>query len=112
LLQRYGWPGNVRQLETVMKNATVFAEGETLTAGDLASFPDIVGGGAVEVDTRGFSLSGRPLAELERMAIVATLKELKGNKKKTAEVLGIDRRTLYNKLAAYGIAIDNDLKVK
>ncbi|HRE88260.1 MAG TPA: sigma 54-interacting transcriptional regulator, partial [Myxococcota bacterium] len=112
LLQRYAWPGNVRQLETVMKNATVFAEGETLTASDLSSFPDIVGGAQSEVDTRGFSLSGRPLAELERMAIVATLKELNGNKKKTAELLGIDRRTLYNKLAAYGIAIDSELKVK
>lgn len=113
MLQRYAWPGNVRQLETVLKNASVFAEGEVLTATDLSSFPDIVGGASVDVDTRGgFSMSGKTLADLERMAIVSTLKELKGNKKKTAEVLGIDRRTLYNKLAAYGIAIDSDLKVR
>jgi len=56
-------------------------------------------------------LQGRTLADLERLAIVQALKDNKGNKKKTAELLGSDRRTLYHKLAAYGIAIESDLKV-
>ncbi len=112
LLQRYAWPGNVRQLETVLKNASVFAESETLTAKDFDSFPDIVGGPGLNTSDRGIALQGRTLAELERIAIVASLRENKGNKKRTAEMLGIDRRTLYNKLAAFGIAIDSDLKVK
>ena len=69
-------------------------------------------GGAGAVNDKGMlQLQGRTLAELERLAIVQALKENKGNKKKTAELLGIDRRTLYNKLAAYQIAIESDLKV-
>jgi len=116
LLGRYGWPGNVRQLETVLKNASVFADTPVLGPRDFESFPDIVGmsgapaAGAVN-DKGMLQLQGRTLAELERFAIVQSLKDNKGNKKKTAELLGIDRRTLYNKLAAYGIAIESDLKV-
>ncbi|MCC6625669.1 MAG: sigma 54-interacting transcriptional regulator [Deltaproteobacteria bacterium] len=113
LLQRYTWPGNVRQLEMVLKNASVFADGATLTAKDFASFPDLVGSSVAAVPTSGgaLMLAGRTLAELERAAIVACLRDNKGNKKRTAEILGIDRRTLYNKLAAYEIAIEQDLKV-
>ncbi|MBL8783516.1 MAG: sigma 54-interacting transcriptional regulator [Deltaproteobacteria bacterium] len=119
LLQRYAWPGNVRQLETVMKNASVFCDGTVLYPQDFTSFPDIVGGGGGpggttpndKTDATSLSLSGRTLADLERLAIVQALKDNKGNKKKTAEQLGIDRRTLYNKLASYGIAIESDLKV-
>jgi two-component system response regulator HydG len=119
LLQRYAWPGNVRQLETVMKNASVFCDGTVLYPQDFTSFPDIVCGGGGpggttpndKTDATSLSLSGRTLADLERLAIVQALKDNKGNKKKTAEQLGIDRRTLYNKLASYGIAIESDLKV-
>jgi len=114
LLSRYGWPGNVRQLETVLKNASVFADTPVLGPRDFESFPDIIGGGATAgaVNDKGMlQLQGRTLADLERLAIVQALKDNKGNKKKTAELLGIDRRTLYNKLAAYGIAIESDLKV-
>ncbi|MFO0746966.1 MAG: sigma 54-interacting transcriptional regulator, partial [Myxococcota bacterium] len=118
LLQRYGWPGNVRQLEMVLKNASVFADGNVLGARDFDAFPEIVGGpsagaaSAANAQAPTFaSLAGKTLADLERAAIVASLRENKGNKKRTAEQLGIDRRTLYNKLAAYGIAIEQDLKV-
>ncbi len=116
LLSRYPWPGNVRQLETVLKNASVFCDGPTLTPRDFESFPDIVApGGSAGLgalsDKGLLALGGRTLAELERLAIVQALKDNKGNKKRTAELLGIDRRTLYNKLAAYEIAIESDLKV-
>ncbi len=113
LLGRYSWPGNVRQLETVLKNVSVFADNTMLSPRDFESFTDIVGtGGGSGANDKGLlQLGGRTLAELERIAIVQALKDNKGNKKKTAELLGIDRRTLYNKLAAYGIAIESDLKV-
>ena len=101
----------MRQLETVLKNASVFAESSTLLPRDFEAFPDIVGGTGASAPAANLSLGGHTLAELERMAIVQTLRDNKGNKKRTAELLGIDRRTLYNKLAAYGIAIESDLKV-
>jgi len=113
MLQRYSWPGNVRQLEMVLKNASVFADNSVLSVKDFEAFPDIAGGHqalASASPTLG-NLAGMSLANLERAAIVASLRENKGNKKRTAEQLGIDRRTLYNKLAAYGIAIEQDLKV-
>ena len=106
LLMRYGWPGNVRELETVIKNASIFSESDTLQPIDFANFPNIVGteqsGSAPPPNARTVRL----LAELEREAIIHALEANDGNKKRTAEQLGIDRRTLYNKLAAYGISVE------
>jgi transcriptional regulator with GAF, ATPase, and Fis domain/tetratricopeptide (TPR) repeat protein len=109
LLERYAWPGNVRQLEMVLKNASLFAEGEILEPIDFHSFPEIVGyqrptGSAAD-------LAGRSLADVERDAIIRALEDHRGNKKKAAEALGIDRRTLYNKLRAYHIVIEKELHV-
>ena len=106
LLGRYRWPGNVRELETVIKNASIFCETDTLIPADLSNFPGIVGVGplpAVAPVTEG---AVRPLAQLERDAITHALELYAGNKKRAAEELGIDRRTLYNKIAMYGIAIE------
>ncbi len=107
LLMRYDWPGNVRELETVMKNASIFCEGEVLQPSDFSNFPGIVG--TDSSSDRGPAPQTsvvRPLSELEREAIIYALEANRGNKKKTAEQLGIDRRTLYNKLSAYGISIE------
>ena len=107
-LKRYDWPGNVRQLEMVLKNVTLFCDNDELDTQDFQSFPDIVqGGGAGNVA----HLSGRSLADIERSAIIQALQDNRGNKKKSAEMLGIDRRTLYNKLKAYNIVIEKELHV-
>jgi two-component system response regulator HydG len=104
LMMRYSWPGNVRELETVIKNASIFCETDTLRPEDLSNFPGIVGGtGVAPAPT---TRTVRPLADLERDAIVHALEVFSGNKKKTSEELGIDRRTLYNKLSMYGIAVE------
>ncbi len=106
-LMRYQWPGNVRELETVVKNASIFCEGDILQPQDLSNFPNIVGDTAGETEARAPTTRAvRPLAELEREAIIYALEVNGGNKKRTAEQLGIDRRTLYNKLAAYGISVE------
>ena len=109
LLERYAWPGNIRQLEMVLKNASVFAESPILEPRDFEAFPDIIGHESHPSATAGYA--GMTLAELEREAIIAALREHHGNKKRSAEQLGIDRRTLYNKLAAYNIVVERELHV-
>ncbi len=110
LLSSYAWPGNVRQLEMVLKNASVFAEGDTLQPHDFESFPEIAGHRSGTVASA--ALAGKSLAEIEREAIIVALRDNRGNKKRSAEQLGIDRRTLYNKLAAYSIVVDKALTVR
>jgi len=111
LLERYSWPGNIRQLEMVLKNASVFAEAQTLEPRDFESFPDILGQESSHLASAAV-LVGKTLAEIEREAIIAALRENQGNKKRSAEQLGIDRRTLYNKLAAYNIVVERELRVR
>jgi transcriptional regulator with GAF, ATPase, and Fis domain len=101
LLRKYPWPGNVRELETVLKSACLFAEKTLLDADD---FQALVSAEAMLLDSSDpSSFDGRTLAEIEKDVILGTLKKNNGNKKKTALELGIDRRTLYNKLKVYGL---------
>ncbi|MBT9558509.1 MAG: sigma 54-interacting transcriptional regulator [Myxococcales bacterium] len=106
LLVRYRWPGNVRELETVIKNASIFCETDTLIPADLSNFPGIVGAAPLPAAAPATEGPVRPLADLEREAITHALELYAGNKKRAAEELGIDRRTLYNKISMYGIAIE------
>jgi transcriptional regulator with GAF, ATPase, and Fis domain/serine/threonine protein kinase/tetratricopeptide (TPR) repeat protein len=110
LLTRYSWPGNVRQLEMVLKNASLFADGGTLQPEHFDSFPDIMGNTGSQLGAG--QLSGRTLNDIEREAVIQALKDTQGNKKRAAEQLGIDRRTLYNKLEAYRIVVERELKVR
>jgi DNA-binding NtrC family response regulator len=105
LLTTYAWPGNVRELENAIERAVAVAKGNVILPSDL---PPEVGGGA-EPGAGGESggmlgeVGNRPtLAELERRYIQLVLGEVGGNKKKAAEKLGIDRRTLYRALERGG----------
>jgi two-component system response regulator AtoC len=105
LLTGYGWPGNVRELENAIERAVAVAKGNVILPSDL---PPEVGGvpepGAGS-DSGGLlgEVGNRPtLAELERRYIQLVLSEVGGNKKKAAEKLGIDRRTLYRALERGG----------
>jgi transcriptional regulator with GAF, ATPase, and Fis domain/tetratricopeptide (TPR) repeat protein len=109
MLERSPWPGNVRQLEMVLKNAALFADSVVLSPEDFSAFPEITGSGSVSL--KGARLSGRTLADIEREAIIQALTDNRGNKKRSAEKLGIDRRTLYNKLKSYNITVENELRV-
>jgi transcriptional regulator with GAF, ATPase, and Fis domain len=100
-LTRYPWPGNVRELETVLKSACLFAERPLLDVDDFEALSRAEGILIEPGDPASFE--GKTLAEIERDVILATLKLNDGNKKRTATVLGIDRRTLYNKLKLYGV---------
>ncbi len=104
LLCRYGWPGNVRELENAIERAVAVAKGNVVLPSDL---PVEVYGGAQVAPAS--IIEDRPtLAELERRYIALVLGECGGNKKKAAEKLGIDRRTLYRALERTGQDVGDD----
>jgi two-component system, NtrC family, response regulator AtoC len=98
LLSRHGWPGNVRELENAIERAVAVAKGNVVLPSDL---PVEVYGGAQVAPAS--IIEDRPtLGELEKRYIALVLTECGGNKKKAAEKLGIDRRTLYRALERSG----------
>ncbi len=107
-LHRHTWPGNVRELRNVMERAAILAgEGTISTAHLPAQFLD---GGELKIPIAVESAAGPqvPLAvgttvdQAERALIEATLKHLRNNKTRAAEMLGISLKTLFNKLKSYG----------
>ena len=106
-LTGYGWPGNVRDLRNVIQSAYILAdeiidvdslpEAVTLTRATTAR-ADEPAAGVMRVEM------GTSLAEIERRAILATLRYCHGNKNRAAEVLGISLKTLYNRLSEYRTA--------
>jgi DNA-binding NtrC family response regulator len=108
------WPGNVRQLENVLERAVLLAEGTELRTEDLG--PEVLGpGGPPAPETHsGTLLQGLenlarlpPLKEAlegpERQILVRALELSGGNRKAAAEMLGINRTTLFNKMRKYGL---------
>ncbi len=100
VLQGYTWPGNVRELENVMERAVI------LTAGSAITPAVIPLGGAPSPSPRAAAPrrpSLVPLEEIERQHIEAVLRETGYNKSRTAEILGISRRTLDRRIADFGL---------
>lgn len=95
-LMAYDWPGNVRELENAIESAVALSSESVLTADDLASVPN----GAL-VPNAPNSKELVPLEEIERLAILNTLRETGGDKLAAARLLGIGKTTLYRKLKAY-----------
>ncbi len=103
LLMRYHWPGNVRELENAVERAVILTRGEMITPEHLPhpiQAIDAGEGGAETVDT---GVSVRALKDVEKEMILRTLDQTDGNRTRTAEILGISRRTLQLKLKKYGI---------
>jgi DNA-binding NtrC family response regulator len=90
-LESYAWPGNIRELQMVMRRAAVLATRETLEPDDL---PLEVKGSGWKTSAR----SGLTLAEVEKEYIQKVLDDNQGHRGRTAKALGIDAKTLYNKL--------------
>jgi DNA-binding NtrC family response regulator len=100
-LRAHGWPGNVRELRNVLQRAFIVAE-------------DVIGAEALPLNARAAVAAatapaeglvihpGTPIAEVERMLILATLEQCDHDKRRAAEVLGISLKTLYNRLNEYG----------
>jgi two-component system, NtrC family, response regulator AtoC len=102
LLARYGWPGNVRELENTIEHAVAVCNNGVITLNDLPRriLERAAATSQVQPVTAPTSLiDDRPsLAELERRYIQLILGENGGNKSRAAEILSIDRRTIYRYL--------------
>jgi len=101
MLIRYLWPGNVRELENVIERAVILTRGEYISPVDLPQSINLKLGS--DDVAQGMLPVGVPLKEIEKEVIISTLEENNGNRTKTAEILGISRRTLQLKLKEYGV---------
>lgn len=100
-LYKFDWPGNIRQLRNCIESAVVICSTPIITLDDLP--PSIAG--ASEIDTIAIP-SGITMEEAEKIIIQQNLATNNGNKSKTADALGIGRKTLHRKLDEYN-ASDN-----
>lgn len=101
LLMRHPWPGNVRELENAVERAVILCRGDAIAPDDLPDTIHSAADGEKEIDT--VLKPGLSLKEMEKQMILRTLEETAGNRTHAAEILGISRRTLQNKLKEYGI---------
>jgi transcriptional regulator with GAF, ATPase, and Fis domain len=106
-MKRYSWPGNVRELKNMLERAITFNDTGVIQADELEF-------GETEEDTpfdaADMAHTGRANSSLDQMEkdhIIKVLKETGGNKKRAAQILGIERRTLYNKAKRLGIDFES-----
>ena len=95
-LLEYQWPGNLRQMKNIIRRATLLAQSKLITLDELS-----------ELRNQTIQPTGMPLRneEVEKQHIIEALKQTGYNKSRAAQLLGIDRKTLYNKLKLYGIEL-------
>jgi DNA-binding NtrC family response regulator len=104
-LTAYSWQGNVRELENTLERAIALARGAVLTIEDL---PERIrrASGQTEAILSAAKSKRLTLNELEQAYILEIMRETDGNKSRAAEILGLDRKTLYRKLDEYRVADD------
>jgi DNA-binding NtrC family response regulator len=103
LLEQYDWPGNVRELENTIEHAALYARGSAIGPDDL---PEKIRKHIRAVENRRIeSMFGDlpSLDELERRYLIHVLHAVEGSRTRAAEVMGIDRRTLYRMAERFGI---------
>lgn len=99
LLIQYDWPGNVRELENVIERAVVLTKEDFIKSDELPTF-------VRTAEKEEFKMAeDSQLREVEKEHILRVLKANDGNIKKSANILGIDRTTLYNKIKKYKIKL-------
>ncbi|MDE1177653.1 MAG: sigma-54 dependent transcriptional regulator [Edaphobacter sp.] len=117
LLAEYDWPGNVRELENAIERACTLSSGPLLHMGDLPTqlqdfkMHQLVTSVPQRAEESGAVRTVKPaangeivsIAEMEKQAILGTIRQLKGDKLLAAKLLGIGKTTLYRKLKEYGI---------
>jgi transcriptional regulator of acetoin/glycerol metabolism len=99
-MQRYHWPGNVRQLINALERGKILSDSETIRLQDL---PREVFSSTTTSDSSTPIEMSDDLASIQRYKVVEVLRRESGNKSKAARALGIDRRKLYRLLEKYSI---------
>lgn len=94
-METYHWPGNLRQMKNVIRRATLLATSDLITINELADLQSVQSSVAT-----GIALHDE---ETEKSRIVKALRQTGNNKSRAAQLLGIDRKTLYNKLKLYNM---------
>jgi DNA-binding NtrC family response regulator len=99
LLVAYPWPGNVRELRNAIERAITLNPADRILPADLP--PRIQKAGRAAAMVADASRRQATLRDLEREYIIEILRQVGGNKSRAAEILGLDRKTLYRKLEEY-----------
>jgi two-component system response regulator AtoC len=94
-LQRYSFPGNVRELENIIERAFIFTEFPIIESSDIE----------IKENHKAAPTKPQSLKKIEKQTIVEALHRWEGNRTKAAEELGVSRRTIINKIQEYGIDI-------
>jgi DNA-binding NtrC family response regulator len=98
------WLGNVRELENAVERLVLFSRGTVI---DVADLPAVMTATAVPLDHQLFT-DLPSLDEIERRYLVHVLESVRGNRTRAAEVMGIDRRTLYRMAERFGIDLKDE----
>jgi DNA-binding NtrC family response regulator len=98
VLQRYSWPGNIRELRNVIERAVILSPGDFVEAEYLPA--DLSGAPPPSIHTVGLT-PGMTVDEAERRLIELTLEHTRDNKTRAAEILGVTVKTLHNKLKRF-----------
>lgn len=101
LLREYDWPGNVRQMENVLERAAAFSDDNRIESKNLPREVNNQTNDDSEINVSG--LGGITLAQLEREALIQTLRLCDGNKAESARRLGVTEKSVYNKLKRHGL---------
>jgi len=103
-LTAYHWPGNVRELENTIERLVVFSRSSRIEASELPA-----GLAASPPSTESSLFAGLPtIDELERRYLLHVIEQVGGNRTRAAEVMGIDRRTLYRMAERFGIPLRDE----
>jgi len=102
VLQAYAWPGNIRELRNTVERGMILVDGDMIGEEHLP--PDMRPQVARSTAATLQVPLGLRLREVEKEYVLASLRRNEGNKARTAELLGISEKTLYNKLHRYGPA--------
>lgn len=94
MLASHSWPGNLRELNNVVKRAVLLTRGSQITTGELT-----LAMGQIRTD----NVLQLHDEDTERQRIITALQQTNGNKAKAARLLGVDRKTIYNKIEKLGI---------
>ncbi len=100
----YPWPGNIREVKNVIRRAVLLSKGESLQKEALPHEIATACNSDYQVEEKNRNDLKSQTEKTEREVIIATLEKARYNKAKTARILNIDRKTLYNKLKLYGIS--------